>query len=94
MKKFKFIWMQKITERDEFDSEIDSYWKEMDAIIEGETEDDAVEKFNNEYPEAQGIDEIIEIIEHELFKKKLIVEMSNGDKYAVPVEIIARNRVS
>ncbi len=91
MKKYKLIWEQRIC-----DDEGDMLYLEMQSqIIEAQSEDAAcaIWQEENEYNDGQnGLDDCFEIVEHELFKKRLIVTMSDSSKWSVPVEIIARDR--
>lgn len=94
LKKFKLTWEERQTEHDGCGDEIDHYFVNKELIIEAKSEDAACEIWENEHANegTNGLDDIYEIIEHELFNKSLHVEMPDGHTYAIPVEIIARNR--
>lgn len=90
-KKFRLTWDERITDHDdEF-----LHMEEKCQIIEAENADAACklweeENKNNEYQ--NGLDDCVEIVEHPLFAKRLIVDMPDGCTYGVPIEVIARNR--
>lgn len=91
MKKFKLTWMERVVdhEGDTLDHE------EKNQIIEAENEDAACDQWEkeNEHNEYQnGLDDVVEIIETPLFDKKIFLDMPDGLTYAVPVEVIARDR--
>lgn len=91
MKKFKLTWLQRICDEDGYTL----YHENKSQIIEAENEDKACEIWEqeNETNENQnGLDDCIEVVEHPLFSKHLIVTMPDGLDYGVPIEVIARNR--
>lgn len=91
MKKFKMTWMERVV-----DHEGDTLHHEKKSqIIEAENEDAACDQWEkeNEHNEYQnGLDDVVEIIETTLFDKKIFLDMPDGLTYAVPVEVIARDR--
>ena len=91
MKKFKLIWTERVV-----DHEGDTlHHEEKSQIIEAENEDAACDQWEkeNEHNEYQnGLDDAVEVIETPLFDKKIYLDMPDGLTYAVPVEIIARDR--
>lgn len=94
LKKFKLIWDERKTEHGGDGEEEDHYFAHMEQIIEAVSEDAACDIWDKEYANegTNGLEHIYEIVEHELFDKSLHVEMPDGHTYAIPVEIIARNR--
>lgn len=91
MKKFKLTWDERVCGEDGDTL----YFDGKEQIIEAENADAACAQWEkeNEHNENQnGLDDCIELVEHELFKQKLIVTMPDGSEYAVPVELIARDR--
>ena len=94
LKKFKLTWDEWKYEHDAYGDETDKWLEKMELIIEAKDIDAACEMWDKEHANdgTNGLDDIYEIIEHELFNKSLHVEMPDGHTYAVPVEIIARNR--
>lgn len=91
MKKFKLTWDERVCD-DEGDT---LYFEEKSQIIEADNEDDACAQWEkeNEYNDCQnGIDDCVEIVESELFKKHMMIDMPDGLTYGVSVEVIARNR--
>ena len=94
MKKFKITWDARISECDDYGDELGHYFTQRSQIVEGETEDEAFAKWKAEHPEdaERGAQDCIEIVEHELFKKHLLIDMPDGMTYGVPVEVIARHR--
>lgn len=90
MKKFKLTWDERVTDHD--DDFL--YMEKKSQTIEAENEDAACDQWNkeNEHNEYQnGLSDCIEVVESELFKKHLLIDMPDGFVYAIPVEIIARN---
>ena len=91
MKKFKLTWCERVV-----DHEGDTlYHEEKTQFIEAENEDAACDQWDkeNEHNDYQnGLDDCVEVVEHDLFWKRLIVTMPDGSQYAVPVELIARDR--
>ena len=91
MKKFKLTWCERVCDEDG-----DTLWHEHKSqIIEAENEDAACQQWEdeNEYNDNQnGLDDCIEVVEHELFKKHIVIDMPDNLTYAVPIEFIARNR--
>ncbi|MBN6492740.1 hypothetical protein JZM31_06675 [Acinetobacter pittii] len=91
MKKFKLTWLERVCDEDGYTL----YHENKSQIIEAENEDKACEIWEeeNEYNENQnGLDDCIEVVEHPLFEKYLIISMPDGLDYGVPIEVIARNR--
>lgn len=91
MKKFKLTWDQRICD----DMGDTLYFEEKSQIIEAENVDaacDIWEKENKHNDGQNGLDSCVEVVEHELFKKLLIVTMPDSSEYGVPIELIARNR--
>lgn len=90
MKKFKLTWQERIC-----DSDGDTlYFENKSQVIEAENEDAACDLWEkeHEHDDHNGLHDCVEIAESELFKKSLIVDMPDGLAYAIPVELIARNR--
>lgn len=91
MKKFKLTWCERVCDEDG-----GTLWHEHKSqIIEAENEDAACQQWEdeNEYNDNQnGLDDCIEVVEHELFKKHIVIDMPDNLTYAVPIEFIARNR--
>ncbi len=91
MKKFKLTWCERVCD-DEGDT---LYHENKSQFIEAENEDTACEQWEkeNEYNDCQnGLDDCIEVVESELFKKHMLIDMPDGLTYGVSVEVIARNR--
>ena len=61
-------------------------------VYEANNEDHAVELFEEDYPGENGCHDCFKSVEHELFKKHLLIDMPDGLTYGIPIEIIARNR--
>ena len=61
-------------------------------LIDAKNEDHACDLFNEDYPEENGVHDCFEHLEHDFFKKNIFINMPDGLKYAVPVELIARDR--
>lgn len=91
MKRFKLTWDERV-----LDEEGDFlHFQQKSQVIEAENEDAACaqwEKENQHNDNQTGLDNCVEIVEHELFSKHLVVSMPDGFDYAVPVEVIARHR--
>lgn len=64
----------------------------MSTIIEANDEDHACDLFDEEYPDENGAHDCFEHLEHQLFKKYMLVDMPDNLTYGIPVELIARNR--
>ena len=64
----------------------------MSTIIEATSEDHACDLFDEEYPDENGVHDCFEHLEHQLFKKYLLIEMPDSMTYGVPLEMIARSR--
>ena len=93
MKKFKLTWDERVTDHD--DDFL--YMEEKSQIIEAENEDAACDQWNkeNEHNEYQnGLSDCVEVVEHPLFSKRLVITMPDESQWAVPVEFIARHRAS
>lgn len=91
MKKFKLTWDERVCD-DEGDF---LYMEGKSQVIEAENEDAACAQWKeeNKYNDYQnGLDDCVEIVESELFKKHMLIDMPDGLTYGIPVEIIARNR--
>lgn len=91
MKRFKLTWDERVPDHEGYTS----HFEEKTQIIEAESEDAACaqwEKENQHNDNQNGLDNCVEIVEHELFSKNLVVSMPDGFDYAVPVEVIARHR--
>ncbi|RYL25079.1 hypothetical protein [Acinetobacter piscicola] len=91
MKKFKLTWDERVCD----DMGDTLYFEGKSQIIEAENEDVACDQWEkeNEHNEYQnGLDDCVEVVESELFKKHLLIDMPDGLTYGIPVEIIARNR--
>lgn len=90
-KKFKLLWDERVV-----DQEGDCLHTEQKSqIIEAESEDAACAQWGkeNEHNEYQnGLDDVYEIVETPLFAKHLYVDMPDGNRYKIPVEMIARHR--
>lgn len=91
MKKFKLTWDERVC-----DEEGDFLYMEgKSQIIEAENEDAACDQWEkeNEHNEYQnGLDDVVEVIETSLFDKYIHLDMPDGLTYAVPVEVVARDR--
>lgn len=91
MKKFKLLWDERICDEDGDTL----YFEKNQQIIEAEDEDAACDIWNkeNEHNDCQnGLDDCFEIVESPLFQKHIFINMPDGLTYAVPVELVARNR--
>lgn len=92
MKKFKIIWVERVT-----DGEGDFLHLERNSqIIEAENMDAACDQWEkeHEHEDHNGMADCFELVEHDLFKKRLVVSMPDGFDYAVRVELIARDRAA
>lgn len=91
MKKFKLTWCERVC-----DEEGDTLYSENKSqVVDAENEDAACDLWEeeNKYNDNQnGLDDCVEVVEHELFSKHLYIDMPDGMTYGVPVELIARNR--
>lgn len=91
MKKFLLTWDERVTDHDgDF-----LHMEGKSQIIEAENEDAACDQWQkeNEHNEYQnGLDDCVEIVEHPLFKKLMLIDMPDGLTYGIPIEVIARNR--
>lgn len=91
MKKFKLTWDERVTDHD--DDFL--YMEEKSQIIEAENEDAACDQWEkeNEHNEYQnGLSDCVEVVEHPLFKKHMLIDMPDGLTYGIPIEFIARHR--
>lgn len=61
-------------------------------VYEANNEDHAIDLFEEDYPGENGCHDCFKSVEHELFKKHLLIDMPDGLTYGIPIEIIARNR--
>lgn len=90
MKKFKLTWVERVEDSEGYLL----YMEAKSEVVEAENEDAACDKWQAECDEdlCNGLDDCVEVVEHELFSKHLYIDMPDGMTYAVPVELIARNR--
>lgn len=90
-KNFKLTWNERVCD----DDSNFLHFMQKSQIIEAENADAACakwEKENKHNSYQTGLEDCVEVVEHDLFNKHLIVSMPDGFDYAVPVEVIARNR--
>lgn len=91
MKKFKLTWCERVCDEEGYTL----YHENKSQIIEAESEDAACDQWEkeNEHNDCQnGLDDCFEVVESPLFKKHIFINMPDGLTYAVPVELVARNR--
>lgn len=91
MKRFLLTWNERVAD----DMGYTLHFETKTQVIEAKTEDEACdqwEKENEGNEDVNGLESCVEIVEHPLFTKNLMVQMPDGMTYAVPVETIARNR--
>lgn len=90
MKKFKLTWGERVCD---FAGDT-LYFEHKSQVIEAKNDDDACALWEkeHEYDDHNGLHDCVEVVESELFKNRLLVDMPDGLTYAIPVEIIARHR--
>lgn len=90
MKKFKLTWCERVCDEDGNTL----YLENKSEIIQAESEDAACDLWEkeHEHDDHNGLHDCVEVVESDLFKKHLIVDMPDGLTYAIPAELIARNR--
>lgn len=94
LKKFRLTWDERVGEHDGFGDEVNHHFEKKSVIIEAENEDLACDRWDKEYANegTNGLDDCVEVIEHEILTKHLFVDMPDGLTYGIPVELIARHR--
>lgn len=90
-KRFKLTWDERVVDED---GDV-LHFEQKSQIIEAKNEDAACaqwKKENQHNDNQYGLEDCVEVVEHELFNKHFVVSMPDGFDYAVPIEVIARNR--
>lgn len=87
MTDFKIVWRENN----------DGDHSEHSMIITADTEDDACDIWERDIEPnvpTNGMQSCVEVVESPLFKRCIYVDMPDCMRYAIPVEIIARNRAA
>lgn len=90
MKKFKLTWKERVCDED---GDM-LYFERKSETIEAENEDAACDLWEKEHAhdDHNGLHDCVEVVESELFKKHIYIDMPDDLTYGVPVELIARHR--